>query len=347
MPTTIDLAEISGMPETPGTILTGDRTTGPLHLGHLAGSLRTRVALQGLHRQFLLLADAQGLTDNADNPEKTSANVLEVAFDYLAVGIDPSQTTLCVQSQLPALAELALLLANFVTVSRLERVPTIRAEIAARGFGRDVPAGFLLYPAAQAADITGFGADLVPVGEDQIPLIELCNEVVSRVNRIAGSPVLRPCRAVLSSAPRLPSASGQGKMSKSDGTALALSATPREISAFVQAMFTDPGHLKVSDPGKVEGNVVFAYLDAFDGDTAEVEQLKEHYRAGGLGDGVLKRRLDGILQEMLRPIRERRALVASDPGEVLRILREGAEKGREVTGSTLREVRRALGLFSF
>jgi len=210
-----------------------------------------------------------------------------------------------------------------------------------------VPAGFLLYPVAQAADITAFQADLVPVGEDQIPLIELCNEVAGRVNRIANDEVLRPCQAVISSAPRLPSASGQGKMSKSDGTALPLSAPPDQISKFIQSMFTDPQHLRVSDPGQVEGNVVFSYLDAFDPDPAEVARLKEHYGRGGLGDSVLKRRLDGILQEVIRPIRARRTEIASDPGQVLRILREGAERGRETTSDTLKRVRRALGLFSF
>ncbi|MBA1155050.1 tryptophan--tRNA ligase [Microvirga mediterraneensis] len=328
-------------------ILTGDRTTGPLHLGHYVGSLKNRVALQHSHRQYLLLADTQALTDNASDPAKVRRNVLEVALDYLAVGIDPVQTTICVQSGLPALAELTLLYLNFVTVARLERNPTIKDEIQARGFGRDIPAGFLCYPAAQAADITGFKANVVPVGEDQAPLIEQTNEIVRRLNRQVGRDVLPEARALIPSVGRLPGVDGKAKMSKSQGNAIALSATPDEIRDAVRRMYTDPNHLRASDPGTVEGNVVFTYLDAFDEDRAAVEELKARYRQGGLGDASVKRRLDDVLQSLLAPIRERRAALERDPGYVLDLLRAGTSAARERTQATLDEVRAGLGLFTF
>lgn len=323
-------------------ILTGDRATGPLHLGHYAGTLKNRVALQGTHDQYLLIADMQALTDHADRTGLVRDAVLEIALDYLAVGIDPDRTVICLQSGLPALAELALLYLNLVTVSRLERIPTIREEIAARGFARAVPAGFLCYPVAQAADITAFRACLVPVGADQAPLIEITNEIVRRVNALAGAEILPEARALIPEAGRLPAADGRGKMSKSAPGALPLSADPDRISAFVRSMFTDPGHLRASDPGRVEGNVVFAYLDAFDPDRAEVERLKERYRAGGLGDAVIKRRLEELLQELIRPIRERRLRFARDPGRVIALLREGTERARERTRETRDLVYRAL-----
>lgn len=326
-------------------ILTGDRTTGPLHIGHYAGSLRNRLALQDSHRQFLLLADTQALTDNAHDPAKVRRNVLEVAMDYLAVGIDPAKSTICLQSHLPALAELSMLYLNFVTVARLERNPTIKDEIRQRGFGRDIPAGFLFYPAAQAADITGFRATVVPVGEDQAPLIEQTNEIVRRINAVAGQPVLPEAQALIPEAGRLPGIDGRAKMSKSGGNAIALNASPDAIAAAVRAMFTDPGHLRVSDPGRVEGNVVFTYLDAFDPDRAEVEALKRRYRAGGLGDAVIKRRLDGVLQAMIAPIRARRVALAKDPGHVLSVVREGTERARARTEETKAQVIEALGLF--
>lgn len=315
-------------------ILTGDRATGPLHLGHYAGTLRNRVALQGTHDQHLLIADMQALTDHADRTGQVRDAVLEIALDYLAVGIDPERVVICLQSGLPALAELTLIYLNLITVSRLERVPTIREEIVSRGFGRAVPAGFLCYPVAQAADITAFRAELVPVGADQAPLIEISNEIVRRVNGLAGAPVLPEARALIPEAGRLPAADGRGKMSKSAPGALPLSAGPDRISAFVRSMFTDPGHLRAADPGRVEGNVVFAYLDAFDPDRAEVDRLKALYRAGGLGDRVIKERLDGILQELLRPIRERRVALAREPGEVLRLVRDGTRRARERTDET-------------
>ncbi|MGG7568305.1 tryptophan--tRNA ligase [Rhodovulum sp. DZ06] len=326
-------------------ILTGDRTTGPLHVGHYAGSLANRLKMQDDHEQFLLLADAQALTDNAQDPARTARNVLEVAMDYLAVGIDPARSTICLQSHLPALAELSMLYLNFVTVARLERNPTIKDEIRARGFGRDIPAGFLCYPAAQAADITGFRATVVPVGADQAPLIEQTNEIARRINAVAGAEVLPEARAVIPEAGRLPSVDGTAKMSKSGGGALRLSAAPDEIRAAVRAMFTDPGHLRIEDPGRVEGNVVFAWLDAFDPDKAEVEALKARYRAGGLGDGAIKKRLEEILQALLAPIREERARLARDPGHVTRVIREGTERARARTEATKDAVTAALGLF--
>jgi tryptophanyl-tRNA synthetase len=327
-------------------ILTGDRTTGPLHLGHYAGSLRNRVALQRTHRQFVLLADAQALTDNIDDPEKVRSHVMEVALDYLAVGIDPSETTICVQSALPALAELAQLYLNFVSVARLERNPTIKDEIQMRGFERDIPAGFLCYPVAQAADITAFKATVVPVGLDQAPMIEQTNEIVRRINRQVGRELLVEAKALISATGRLPGADGKTKMSKSQGNAISLSASPNEIRAFVNRMYTDPNHLRASDPGIVEGNVVFTYLDAFDADRAAVDELKERYRRGGLGDVTVKRRLEDVLQALLKPIRERREAVSNDLGYVLDVLRSGTSKARAITQSTLDELRDGLGLFS-
>ena len=326
-------------------ILTGDRTTGPLHLGHYVGSLRNRLALQDTHRQFLLLADLQALTDNAHDPDKVRRNVIEVALDYLAVGVDPGKTSICVQSALPALAELTMLYMNFVSVARLERNPTIKDEIRARGFGRDIPAGFMCYPVSQAADITGFKATVVPVGEDQAPLIEQTNEIVRRVNHQAGRDVLVEAQALIPKVGRLPGIDGKAKMSKSQGNALLLSASPDDIRRAVHLMYTDPNHLRVSDPGTVEGNVVFTYLDAFDPDADAVAALKAHYRRGGLGDKVVKARLEALLQDLLAPIRERRAALARDPEVVLDVLRDGTAKAQAITQATLEEVREGLGIF--
>lgn len=328
-------------------ILTGDRPTGQLHLGHFVGSLRSRVGLQDSHHQHILLADAQALTDNADNPDKVRRNILEVALDYLAVGIDPTKTTICVQSCLPALNELTMLYLNFVTVARLERNPTIKSEIQMRGFERDIPAGFLCYPVAQAADITAFKATVVPVGEDQIPMIEQTNELVRRVNRQIGQDLLPECKALLSNTGRLPGFDGKAKMSKSLGNTIVLNASDKDIKKAVNAMYTDPNHLRIEDPGQVEGNIVFAYLDAFDPDKEEVEALKAHYRRGGLGDGTVKKRLEGILKELISPIRERREALAKDPDYIMDILREGTIKCQNITQATLDEVKDGLGLFKF
>jgi tryptophanyl-tRNA synthetase len=328
-------------------ILTGDRTTGQLHLGHYTGSLRNRVALQHSHRQYLLLADAQALTDNAHDPAKVRRNVIEVATDYLAVGIDPAVTTICVQSRLPALAELTMLYLNFVTVARLERNPTIKDEIQARGFGRDMPVGFLCYPAAQAADITAFKATVVPVGDDQAPLIEQTNEIVRRINRQVGRHLLPEARALISPVGRLPGVDGTAKMSKSLGNAIPLSASDAEIAEAVRKMYTDPDHLRVSDPGRVEGNVVFTYLDAFDEDTEAVADLKVRYRRGGLGDTAVKQRLEAVLKHVVTPIRERRAALARDPDTIMDMLRSGTNAARDLTAQTNDELRASLGLFDF
>ncbi|MFV5550836.1 tryptophan--tRNA ligase [Acinetobacter oleivorans] len=328
-------------------ILTGDRPTGQLHLGHFVGSLRSRVGLQDSHHQHLLLADAQALTDNADNPDKVRRNILEVALDYLAVGIDPTKTTICVQSCLPALNELTMLYLNFVTVARLERNPTIKSEIQMRGFERDIPAGFLCYPVAQAADITAFKATVVPVGEDQIPMIEQTNEIVRRVNRQIGQDLLPECKALLSNMARLPGFDGKAKMSKSLGNTIVLNASDKDIKKAVNAMYTDPNHLRIEDPGQVEGNIVFTYLDAFDPNKEEVEELKAHYRRGGLGDGTVKKRLEGVLKELISPIRERREELAKDPDYIMDVLHQGTDKCRLITQQTLDEVKDGLGLFKF
>ncbi|AQZ82905.1 tryptophan--tRNA ligase [Acinetobacter calcoaceticus] len=328
-------------------ILTGDRPTGQLHLGHFVGSLRSRVGLQDSHHQHLLLADAQALTDNADNPDKVRRNILEVALDYLAVGIDPTKTTICVQSCLPALNELTMLYLNFVTVARLERNPTIKSEIQMRGFERDIPAGFLCYPVAQAADITAFKATVVPVGEDQIPMIEQTNEIVRRINRQIGQDLLPECKALLSNMARLPGFDGKAKMSKSLGNTIVLNASDKDIKKAVNAMYTDPNHLRIEDPGQVEGNIVFTYLDAFDPNKEEVEELKAHYRRGGLGDGTVKKRLESVLKELITPIRERREELAKDPDYIMDVLRQGTDKCRLITQQTLDEVKDGLGLFKF
>jgi tryptophanyl-tRNA synthetase len=324
-------------------ILTGDRPTGRLHLGHYAGSLRERVALQLRHEQTILIADLQALTDNSGRSADVRRNIIEVAIDYLAVGIDPALTTIALQSALPALAELTVLYLNLVSVARLERNPTVRAEIELRGFARDLPAGFLAYPVSQAADITGFRATLVPVGNDQLPMIEQTNEIVRRLVHLAGRPILPECRALLSDTPRLPGVDGR-KASKSLGNAVPLAATRDEIRTLVRAMYTDPGHLRASDPGTVEGNVVFAYLDAFDPDREAVTELKAHYRRGGLGDMALKRRLEDVLEHLVAPIRERRAELARDPQHVLDVVRAGTVLARRVTADVLLDVRDAFSL---
>jgi tryptophanyl-tRNA synthetase len=324
-------------------VLTGDRTTGPLHLGHYVGSLRNRLALQETNDQFLLLADAQALTDNVGNPAKVRENVLEVVADYLAVGIDPGKTTICLQSALPALAELTFYYLNLVTLARLERNPTVRDEIKQRGFERDIPAGFLCYPVSQAADITAFDADLVPVGADQLPVIEQANEIVARFNALFGE-TLKPCKAVVPDVGRLPGVDGKGKMGKTSGNAIRLSSSAAEIRQAVNAMYTDPNHLKVSDPGQVEGNVVFTYLDAFDPDAAAVEDLKQRYRCGGLGDSAVKKRLEAILQDLLAPIRERREKLVADPGYLRDVARAGTARAREITDGTVLRVRDAMGI---
>jgi tryptophanyl-tRNA synthetase len=324
-------------------ILTGDRPTGPLHLGHHVGSLRSRVALQHEHATYVLIADLQALTDHAEDPGRIRENVLEVALDYLAVGIDPAAATIVVQSGVPELAELTMYYLNLVSVARLQRNPTVKDEMQQRGFEANVPAGFLVYPVSQAADITAFKAHLVPVGEDQLPMIEQTVEIVRRFNRLYG-PVLVEPEALVPEVARLPGTDGQRKMGKSLGNAIFLCDPPDVVAAKVAAMYTDPRHLRVEDPGTVEGNPVFSYLDAFDPDRAAVENLKQQYRAGGLGDVAVKRRLLDVLDAFLGPIRARRAELARDPGDLRRILRDGTERGRAVAQRTLREVRQAMSL---
>ena len=326
------------------TILTGDRPTGQLHLGHYVGSLRQRVQLQHDHQQFILVADLQGLTDNGSNPQKISSNIFEVMADYLAVGIDPQKTTICLQSALPALAELSALYMNIVTVARVERNPTVKNEIAQKGFSRSLPVGFLAYPISQAADISAFKAELVPVGDDQLPMIEQTNEIVHKMNSLTTEPVLRHCKALLSDVSRLPGIDGNAKMSKSLGNTLTLSASEEGIHRAVSAMYTDPNHLRVADPGQIEGNVVFTYLDAFHPDKTLVADMKAHYQRGGLGDRQCKNELESCLQELLAPIRERRATYIQDKGMLLELLRRGSERAHQLTQQTLHEVKRGLGL---
>lgn len=328
-------------------ILTGDRPTGPLHLGHYVGSLASRVRLQKECRQFVMLADAQGMTDNAENPMKIRTHVLEVALDYLAVGIDPQHTTIFIQSQLPELPELTLYYLNLVTWNRLKHNPTVKQEIVQKGYGESVPAGFMVYPVSQAADITAFKATLVPVGEDQKPMIEQTNEIVRHFNRIYKTDVLVEAEALIPKYSRLPGTDGKAKMSKSLGNAIFLSDSADVVAKKVKGMYTDPGHLRVEDPGKVEGNPVFDYLDAFDPDIARTQQLKEHYTRGGLGDSVVKKHLIDVLQAFLDPIRARRAQLAQDPAALWSMLKNGTARARETAAQTLSEVKKAMCLDYF
>ncbi len=312
------------------------------------GSLQQRVALQREYATYVLIADLQALTDHFDEPEQVRANVLEVMLDYLAVELDPVVATMVVQSRVPELAELTMFLLNLVSVARLQRNPTVKDEMRQKGFEADVPAGFLVYPVSQAADIAAFKADLVPVGSDQVPMIEQAAELVRRFNRTypgAGGPVLVEPEALLGPVARLPGTDGDAKMSKSLGNVINLSDPADAVARKVRGMFTDPRHLRVEDPGTVEGNPVFAYLDAFDPDPAAVAALKARYRAGGLGDVVVKARLTEVLDALLTPIRRRRAEWAQDLGAVARLLDEGTARGRAVAAATLAEVRRAMRLY--
>jgi tryptophanyl-tRNA synthetase len=328
-------------------ILTGDRPTGPLHLGHYVGSLANRVILQHDHTQYIMIADVQALTDNYDNPKKVHDNVVQVAMDYLACGVDPKLSTIFIQSCIPQLPELFQYYLNLVTINRLRRNPTVKAEIQQKGFEEHIPAGFLVYPVSQAADITIVKAELVPVGEDQLPMIEQTNEIVRSFNRIYQTNALVEAKAMVPKFARLPGTDGLAKMSKSLGNAIYLSDATDVVSKKVMSMYTDPGHLKVSDPGKVEGNTVFSYLDVFDNDTAEVERLKEHYQRGGLGDVTLKKRLIEVLENFLTPIRNKRKELEQDPQAIVRMLKEGTERTESVAEQTMREVRQAMMLKYF
>lgn len=325
-------------------VLTGDRPTGRLHLGHYVGSLLKRVELQESCTQFVMIADIQGLTDHAEDPSTIRKHLLEVALDYLSVGIDPKKSTIFVQSLVPALSELTLYYLNLVTWNRLKHNPTVKLEIQQKGYGEAVPAGFMVYPVSQAADITAFKADLVPVGDDQIPVLEQTVEIVRKFNRLYNCSVLVEPQSVLSACARLPGLDGKAKMSKSLGNAIFLSDTADEVAKKVRSMYTDPGHLRVEDPGKVEGNPVFTYLDAFDPDKEKIAELKAHYQRGGLGDSVIKKRLLEVLQTLLEPIRERRAHYAKDLGSVMEMLFQGSEVASQVAGQTLKEVRHAMGI---
>ncbi len=328
-------------------ILTGDRPTGPLHLGHYVGSLKARVELQDQHQQFVMIADAQALTDHADKPDMIRQNIFQVALDYLAVGIDPKKTTIFIQSLIPALFELTTYYLNLVTWNRLKHNPTVKQEIQQKGYGDNVPAGFMVYPISQAADITAFKANLVPVGDDQVPMIEQTTEVVRKFNRMYNCSVLVEPEAILSNMARLPGIDGKAKMSKSLGNSIFLSDTTDVVAKKVKSMYTDPGHIRIEDPGKVEGNPVFTYLDAFGKDKAKIEELKAHYQKGGLGDSVVKKYLLEVLQSFLEPIRDRRKEFEQDKGEVMRLLREGTEVARAAADATLTDVRAAMGINYF
>ena len=342
-------------------ILTGDRPTGKLHVGHYVGSLRRRVELQNsgeFDDIFIMIADAQALTDNAENPEKVRQNVIEVALDYLAVGLDPAKSTLFVQSQIPELTELSFYYMNLVTVSRLQRNPTVKSEIQMRNFETSIPVGFFTYPISQAADITAFKATTVPVGEDQEPMIEQCREIVRKFNSVYGEALVEPNillpdnKACL----RLPGTDGTAKMSKSLGNCIYLSESPDQIKKKVMGMFTDPNHLRVEDPGEVENNPVFIYLDAFARDEhfaefapdyANLDEMKAHYKRGGLGDVKVKKFLNNVLQTELEPIRKRREEFQKDIPYVYDVIKKGSEVAEEVAAKTLSDVKKAMRIDYF
>ena len=342
-------------------ILTGDRPTGKLHLGHYVGSLRRRVELQNSGEYddiFIMIADAQALTDNFKNPVKIRDNIIEVALDYLSAGLDPSKVHIFIQSQLTALTELTFYYMNLVTVSRLERNPTVKAEIQLRDFEANIPAGFLTYPVSQTSDITAFKATVVPVGEDQLPMLEQAREIVRKFNSLYGETLVEPEAMIPKNSvcSRLPGTDGKAKMSKSLGNCIYLSDSPAEVKKKVMSMFTDPDHLRIEDPGKTEGNTVFTYLDAFCKDSdfekycpeyKNLEEMKEHYRRGGLGDVKVKKFLLNVLNQELEPIRARRAEYEKNIPAVYEILKEGTEAARKVADATLAEVRAAMRINYF
>lgn len=328
-------------------LLTGDRPTGKLHLGHYVGSIKNRVALQGHYdKAFYMVADVQALTDNADNPDKVRSNVMEVVLDNLACGLDPAKTTFFIQSQVPEIAELTIFFLNLVTLARLKRNPTVKDEMKQKGYGEEVNAGFLVYPVSQTADILFCKANIVPVGEDQLPHIEQANEILHKFNATYGE-IFSKIEVPKTEVGRLVGTDGNAKMSKSLGNTINLSDSNEEIERKVMTMYTDPNHIHVEDPGKVDGNVVFQYLDIFDPNKDEVASLKAQYEKGGLGDVVIKKRLAGILQELITPIRERREYLAQNPKEVMDILKTGTDKAREVARETLREVKQAMKIDYF
>ncbi|GCF93630.1 tryptophan--tRNA ligase [Enterococcus florum] len=331
-------------------ILTGDRPTGQLHLGHYVGSLRNRIAMQSdpSNELYIMIADMQALTDNAKTPEKVYKNVLQVALDYLAIGLDPSKTTMFIQSQIPELAELTMYYLNLVSVGRVRRNPTVKAEIEQKNFGESVPTGFFIYPVSQASDITAFKATLVPVGEDQKPMLEQTQEVVQSFNHTYGEVLVEP-KGVFpeKGMGRLPGIDGNGKMSKSLGNGIYLADSADVVAKKVMSMYTDPNHIHVEDPGQVEGNMVFTYLDVFGQDKEKIEELKAHYRRGGLGDVKIKRYLIEVLEAELGPIRARREEFSKDPDAVMDMLKTGSEKAQKVAAQTLLEVKKAMGIAYF
>ena len=341
------------------TILTGDRPTGKLHLGHYAGSLRNRVELQnsGKYDMYVFIADMQALTDNAKNPQKIRDNIIEVALDYLSVGLDPEKTCIFVQSQIPALSELTMYYMNLVSLARLKRNPTIKSEIKERGVGETIPVGFLTYPISQAADITAFDADLVPVGEDQAPILEQDIEIVRTFNSIYGKTLKEPKQLTPENVcKRLPGIDGKNKMSKSLGNCIYLSDTPEEVTKKVMTMYTDPNHIRVEDPGDTKNNPVFMYLEAFSTDEhfakylpefKNLEDLKTHYEQGGVGDVKIKKFLANVLNDVLTPIRERRAIYENNIEAVYKMLEEGSKKARAKSEEVLTRVRKAIGVEYF
>lgn len=331
-------------------VLTGDRPTGKLHIGHYVGSLRERVRMQnsGEYDPFIMIADQQALTDNARDPEKIRRSLTEVALDYLAVGLDPAKSTIFVQSQIPALSELNLYYLNLVTVARLQRNPTVKSEIQQKGFNQSIPAGFFTYPVSQTADITAFKASVVPVGDDQEPMLEQAREIVRSFNRIYGEVLVEPQGVFPPKGQgRIPGLDGNAKMSKSLGNAIYLSDDEDTLQKKVMSMYTDPNHIHVEDPGQVEGNVVFTYLDIFNEDQAKVQELKDQYQHGGLGDVKIKRYLFNVLNEHFTPIRQRRLEFAKDIPAVYDMLAQGCQKANEVANQTLDEVKDAMGLNYF
>lgn len=332
-------------------LLTGDRPTGKLHIGHYIGSLKNRVKLQneGKYDPYIMIADTQALTDNARDPEKIRNSLIEVALDYLAVGLDPANSTIFVQSQIPALFELTAYYMDLVSVARLERNPTVKTEIKQKGFKDSIPVGFLNYPVSQAADITAFKATLIPVGDDQEPMLEQTREIVRTFNRIYNTDILVEPKGYFppKGQGRLPGLDGNAKMSKSLGNAIYLSDDAKTVQKKVMSMYTDPNHIHVEDPGQVEGNTVFTYLDVFAPDKDKVAELKEQYQKGGLGDVKIKRYLNEVLEAELAPIRQRREKFAKDPDAVYEMLLEGSKKANEVANETLQQVREAIGLNYF
>ena len=342
-------------------ILTGDRPTGRLHVGHYVGSLRQRVLLQNsgaYDKVYIMIADAQALTDNAEHPEKVRKNIIEVALDYLACGLDPAKSTLFIQSMVPQLTELTFYYMNLVTVSRLQRNPTVKNEIKMRNFEASIPTGFFCYPISQAADITAFRATVVPVGEDQLPMLEQCKEIVHKFNSVYGETLVDPDIMLPQNDAclRLPGIDGKAKMSKSLGNCIYLSDEPEDIKKKVMSMYTDPDHVRVEDPGKIEGNTVFTYLDAFSTeehfakflpDYANLDELKAHYKRGGLGDVKVKKFLNNVLQDVLEPIRERRHYWEQRIPEVYEILRAGSKEAEAAAAATLHDVREAMRINYF